>query len=76
MVREAAVMLKFSQQPCRSVEEINRTLRNAIRQIMAETAEVSEQIESYRVRCERSRADFFRKKQQIESGEFDEFDTD
>jgi len=48
--------------------------RNAIREIMQQTEDTEEQVRLYRERTHHSRADFFRKKKQVLSGEFDEED--
>jgi hypothetical protein len=46
--------------------------RQVVREVMRRTADVREQFRLYREQTARSRADFFRRKSEVESGEFDE----
>jgi hypothetical protein len=56
--------------------EARRTQRrNILRQIMIETKDVQEQEKRYRAEAKASRADFFRRKREIDTGDFDEEDA-
>jgi hypothetical protein len=56
-------------------EEKMSRKRNTLRAIMSETQSAKDQEELYRRQMSASRADFFRRKREIESGEFDETDA-
>jgi hypothetical protein len=58
-----------------SKEERWKKLRNIVRALMKRTEDVQEQMRLYAEKTGRSRADFFRKKEQVVSGEFDELDA-
>jgi hypothetical protein len=45
--------------------------RNILREILSETKDVKQQEDQYRARAKGSRADFFRRKREIDTGDFD-----
>jgi len=49
--------------------------RNILREIMGNTASAQEQERAYREQTKMSRADFFRRKREVETGDFDEHDA-
>jgi hypothetical protein len=55
-------------------EQRHAERRNAVRAIMAETNDVEEQASRYMKKTGASRADFFRRKHEVRTGDFDEFD--
>jgi hypothetical protein len=68
--REAAHRFRHEADTA-SPEEKKRRRRDVLRPILAETGDVQEQECLYRERTGKSRADFFRRKRELESGEFD-----
>jgi hypothetical protein len=58
----------------RSPEEKKAEARAVVREIQAQTADPQEQLRLYRERTGRSRADFFRRKGEVEGGEFGDED--
>ena len=54
-----------------SREERRTTRRNTLRAILAETADPEDQLDRYMKETDASRADFFRRKRELESGEFE-----
>ncbi len=69
-VREVAASFTHEPEPL-STEEKKAQARQIIREILKQTDNVGEQVEEYRKRTKRSRADFFRHKREVESREFD-----
>jgi hypothetical protein len=57
-----------------SAEERQARDRNIVRELIALTEDTKEQERQYHERTGKSRADFYRKKAQVQSGEFDEQD--
>jgi len=56
--------------------EVRRTQRrNTIREILSQTDDVKQQEQLYREQTGASRADFFRRKREVETGDFDEHDA-
>ena len=49
--------------------------RNVLREIMARTGDAAEQEQAYTSQTGTSRADFFRRKREVETGDFDEQDA-
>ena len=74
-IREAAVHFRHESNDL-PMEEQRKHRRNAIRQIVAEApeADTETKVSMYKEKTGGSRSDFFRKKREVESGEFDEFD--
>jgi hypothetical protein len=70
-VREAANHFKHELNTL-SREERRQQRRNVLRQIMTTTSDVQEQERLYTHQTNAKRADFFRRKGEIESGEFEE----
>ncbi len=60
----------------RSPEEKKAHRRQVVREILAQATDAGEQERLYRERTGMSRADFFRRKREVESGEFDVSDSD
>lgn len=73
-VREATCHFRHEQNTD-SPEAKKAARRNILREIMATTVSVTDQEKSYKDRTGKARADFFRRKQEVESGEFDEADA-
>lgn len=73
-VREATHHFRHALNPL-SPEEKKKERRNALRETAKITTDVSEQERLYTERTGASRADFFRRKREVESGEFDEHDA-
>jgi hypothetical protein len=69
-VREAAAHFRY-EVDTGSPEDQKRRCRNVVRAILAETGDGKKQERLYRERTGRSRADFFRRKREVESPEFD-----
>jgi hypothetical protein len=73
-VREATC--HFRHEPNTASPEARKAQRrNVIREIIAGGADAKEQEQLYTQRTKASRADFFRRKREVESGEFDGFDN-
>lgn len=73
-VREATC--HFRHAPNTDTPESRKTKnRNIVREIVASTPNAKEQEDAYRDRAKGSRADFYRRKQEVESGEFDDHDA-
>lgn len=68
--RETATNLA-SELETLSPEEKRRQRRQVLREIIEATADPGEQERLYRARTGKSRADFFRRKREVDSGEFD-----
>jgi hypothetical protein len=69
-VREAAAHFRHEADTTpRLARRVRR--RNVLREILRATADVAEQERLYRERTGASRADFYRRKREVESGEFD-----
>jgi hypothetical protein len=73
-VNEATQHFRHESNPLPK-EERRTQRRNMLRQILEETSDVKEQERRYKEETDGSRADFFRRKREIESGEFDEADA-
>ena len=72
-VREATC--HFRHEPNTTSPEARKAQRrNVIREIIGKNAEAKEQEQLYIQRTGTSRADFFRRKREVESGEFDDHD--
>lgn len=72
-VREATC--HFRHEPNTATPEARKAeRRNVIRAIMAESVDATEQERLYKQRTKMSRADFFRRKREVETGEFDDHD--
>ena len=73
-VREATC--HFRHEMNTNSQEARRTKRrNAVREIIASAVDAKEQERCYTEKTGASRADFFRRKREVESGEFDEDDA-
>ncbi len=72
-VREAAAGFAHEAEP-ESAEDKKTLARQVVREVMRQTSEVADQVKLYRERTGRSRADFFRRRREVESGEFDSED--
>ena len=57
------------------LETRRKQKRNLIREMISEAIEVKDQEERYMKEAKASRADFYRRKREVESGEFDEDDA-
>jgi hypothetical protein len=72
-VREATC--HFRHEPNTASPEAKKVKRrNVIRELIAENADAKHQEGEYMLRTGMSRADFFRRKREVESGEFDDHD--
>jgi hypothetical protein len=70
-VREATC--HFRHEPDAASPEAKKARRrNVIREIIAKESDPNEQVKTYMQRMKASRADFYRRKREVESGEFDE----
>jgi hypothetical protein len=72
-VREATSHFRHEQNTT-SPEARKAQRRNVIREIIGKESDPKEQVKLYKQRTGTSRADFFRRKQEVESGEFDGYD--
>jgi hypothetical protein len=73
-VREATHHFRHETNPL-SADAKKKHRRNILRAILAETKDVKQQEERYAERAEAKRADFYRRKYEIDHGEFDEYDA-
>lgn len=73
-VREATCHFRHEQNTD-SPEARKAQRRNIVRELMVTTTNAKAQEEAYTERTGTSRADFFRRKREVESGEFDETDA-
>ena len=72
-VREATC--HFRHEPNTASPEARKAhRRNVIREIIEKETDVNQQVNIYKQQTDKSRADFFRRKNEIESGEFDDYD--
>ena len=72
-VREATCHFRHEQNTT-SPEARKAQRRDVIREIIGKESDPKEQVKLYKQRTGTSRADFFRRKQEVESGEFDGYD--
>jgi hypothetical protein len=72
-VRDATCHFQHEQNTT-SPEARKAQRRNVIREIIGKESDSKEQVKLYTQRAGASRADFFRQKQEVESGEFDGYD--
>lgn len=69
-VREASAHFRHEADPL-TPEARKARRRNILREILRETSDAREQERLYLERTSASRADFYRRKREVESGEFD-----
>lgn len=73
-VREANCHFRHEQDTA-TPDAKKASRRNIVREVMAAFPDAKTQADEYAKRAKASRADFFRRKHEVESGEFDEFDA-
>lgn len=73
-VREATCHFRHEMDTA-SPEQKKAERRNAVREVLGMEASMEKKEESYMEKTGKSRADFYRRKREVESGEFDEADA-